>query len=201
MANILTPTEAATVLRTAEDDQNMLDLLPLVDAYIKNATGRDWVADDPVRPEAKSAARMLLVRWHEDPGGMAAGAALGFGLSAALVQLEALALTLETEDVPDEALAIAASFPAEGASEISVSANLVLIFNHEMASGAENNVSLQEAGGSPVTSANSLDVTGKILTVNPDTDLQAASSYRIVIDGVADVYGQTLTEEISFTTA
>jgi hypothetical protein len=89
---ILTPYEAATVLRLEEDDPNMLDLLVQVDAYIKNATGRDWAADTPILPEAKAAARMLLVRWHEDPGGMEAGAALGFGLSACLVQLEALAL-------------------------------------------------------------------------------------------------------------
>ena len=94
MANILTPAEAATVLRVAEDDQNMLDLLPQVDAYLEMASGRDWAADEPIRPEAKSAARMLLVRWYEDPGGMAAGSALGFGLQAAVVQLEALALSL-----------------------------------------------------------------------------------------------------------
>ena len=93
MASILTTAEAANVLRTTQDDQTMLDLLPQVDAYIKNATGRDWTLDTPISPEAKSAARMLLVRWHEDPGQMAAGT-LTFGLTAALVQLEAIALEL-----------------------------------------------------------------------------------------------------------
>lgn len=98
MANILTAAEAATVLRCDQADADMLQLLPSVDAYLKNATGRDWAADTPIRPEAKSAARMLLVRWHEDPGGMAAGSALGFGLSACLVQLEAVALQLAAEE-------------------------------------------------------------------------------------------------------
>lgn len=98
MANILTETEAANILRCAEDDPAMLDLLPQVDAYIAQATGRDWENDDPIPPEAKSAARMLLVRWHEDPGGMAAGAALGYGLAAVMAQLEALALTLAAEE-------------------------------------------------------------------------------------------------------
>ncbi len=93
---ILTTAEAANVLRCADDDPNMLMLLPQIDAYIEQATGHDWAADTVIREEAKSAARMLLVRWHEDPGGMAAGAALGFGLSAALTQLEALALRYVT---------------------------------------------------------------------------------------------------------
>ena len=94
MANILTPTEAANVLRTGEDDPTMLQLLPLVDSYVKNATGRDWAADSPVRPEAKAAAQMLLVMWHENPGMIGGQNALSFGLTAVLVQLEALALQL-----------------------------------------------------------------------------------------------------------
>src|SRR3972149_2124307 len=80
-AHILTEEEAAIVLRCAEDDPNMLELLPLVDAYLFQATGRDWVADEQIRPEAKSAARMLLVQWHENPGGIAAASGgRGFGV-------------------------------------------------------------------------------------------------------------------------
>lgn len=91
--NILTATEAATVLRCEETDQLMLDLLDQVDAYINNATGRDWTFDRTIRPEAKSAARILLVQAHEDPGAMAQPAdAMSWGLRANLVQLEAIAL-------------------------------------------------------------------------------------------------------------
>ncbi len=92
MANILSNSEAATALRCETTDADMLALLPLVDSYIKNATGHDWAADASIRSEAKSAARMLLVLWHENPGMVNSGNALGFGLSAALVQLEAIAL-------------------------------------------------------------------------------------------------------------
>ncbi len=92
MATILTPSEAANALRTTVDDPAMLDLLPQVDAYIRRATGRDWTTDTEILPEAKSAARLLLVRWHEDPGGMVDGSALSLGLIATLVQLEAIAL-------------------------------------------------------------------------------------------------------------
>jgi hypothetical protein len=71
----------------------MLDLLPQVDAYIKNATGRDWTTDETINPTAKAAARMLLVKWHEDPGMNATQAAsLAYGLTACLVQLEAMKL-------------------------------------------------------------------------------------------------------------
>ena len=93
MANILTTSEAATVLRCDITDADMLALLPLVDAYIKNATGHDWSADSQIRAEAKSAARMLLTLWHENPGMVTSGmTTLGFGLSAALTQLEAIGL-------------------------------------------------------------------------------------------------------------
>ncbi|PKN87781.1 MAG: hypothetical protein CVU46_03110 [Chloroflexi bacterium HGW-Chloroflexi-8] len=94
MANILTASEAGTVLRTASTDAAMLALLPLVDAYLKNATGHDWAADSPVRPEAKAAAQMLIVMWYENPAMIASGiSSLSFGLRAALVQLESIALS------------------------------------------------------------------------------------------------------------
>lgn len=92
MANILTASEAATVLRCASTDADMLALLPLVDAYLKKATGRDWAADAVIHPDAKAAARMLLVKWHEDPGQLAGGNSLDFGLRSILTQLEAISL-------------------------------------------------------------------------------------------------------------
>jgi hypothetical protein len=198
MANILTELEASVVLRCDDDDPNMLDLLPLVDGYIQFATGRNWTADSPIRPEAKAAARMLLVRWHEDPGGMAAGGALGYGLSAAMTQLEALALTLETTGTPDEPLAII-STNIDG--YMAVSANFVIVFNHVMAAGATSLVTLEDANLNIVASTNTLGVTAKIMTINPTNNLVAASSYTIVIDYAPDVFGQTLYKEIAFTTA
>jgi hypothetical protein len=101
MANILTINEAANAVRTVTTDPVLSDLLPLIDDYIEGATGRNWAADATIHPKAKNAARMLLVREFEDPGGMAAGAALGFGLRSVLSQLEALALSyVEVEGLP-----------------------------------------------------------------------------------------------------
>jgi hypothetical protein len=93
MTNILTSSEAAAVLRCGTDDPDMLALLPLVDAYIREATGHDWTTDSPIRAEAKSGARILITLWHENPGQIGSGlTSLGSGLTATLVQLEALAL-------------------------------------------------------------------------------------------------------------
>ena len=93
--SILTPTEAATVLRCETDDQNMLDLLDQVDAYIENATGWLWSQDAVINTTAKSAARMLLVQWYENPGQLGSESVLSFGLNAVLLQLKAEAVRLK----------------------------------------------------------------------------------------------------------
>lgn len=95
--SILTSSEAATVLRCESDDQNMLDLLPQVDAYIENATGWKWAEDEVINPTAKSAARMLLVQWHENPAQLGAEneMPLVFGLNSVLLQLKAEAARLK----------------------------------------------------------------------------------------------------------
>lgn len=201
MANILTAAEAANTLRCDETDPAMLDLLPSVDAYIRMATGRDWAADNPVRAEAKSAARMLLTMWHENPAMLGQAGSLSFGLQAALLQLETLALMLGSEPVPADALQIVSAFPSDGAVGVAVTANLVVIFNHEMAAAATTAATLRDGSGSTVTTTNSLDVTGKILMINPASSLAAASSYALEIDAAADRYGMTLTTTIRFETA
>jgi hypothetical protein len=191
--SILSQAEASTVLRCDQDDQNMIDLLPLVDGYIEMATGRDWSQDVRIRPEAKSAARMLLVRWHEDPGGMAAGSALGFGLTAALTQLEALALQLKTAGTPDEPLRLV-NTNIDG--YMAVDASFVLAFSYPMGSGATARVSL---GG--VTTINTLDVSGRVMTITPVAHLAPNTSYILMIDYAPDIYGRTLYREIAIITA
>ena len=93
MANILTAAEAATVLRTDATDQALVQLLPQIDAYLRHATGHDWSSDSTIHPVAQAAAQMLLVMWYENPGMLGQGITpLHFGLTAALVQLEAIGL-------------------------------------------------------------------------------------------------------------
>lgn len=199
---ILTSAEAANALKIDEDDENMLDLLAMVDAYIEQATGRDWAQDDPIDGRAKAAARMLLTQWHENPAMYATGlTSLAYGLSAVLTQLEALAVKLEKNGIPDETLEISASMPDDGEDYISTSITPILIFNHEMAAGATSAVALKTLAGAAVTTTNTLDVTNKIMTIAPAAALSAATNYQIVVTAAADVYGKTLTETLSFKTA
>jgi hypothetical protein len=67
-----------------------LALLPQIDTYIKDATGHDWTVDSPILDTAKSAARVLLVRWYEDPGRV--NDMPLHGISSLLTQLEVIAL-------------------------------------------------------------------------------------------------------------
>lgn len=96
---ILTALEGANVLRCEQTDPEMNNLLPLVDDYIKNATGRDWAADTTIDATAKSAARMLLVLWHENPGMVGNESSLNFGLRSVLAQLEAKAILIAESTV------------------------------------------------------------------------------------------------------
>jgi hypothetical protein len=97
MANLLTAGEGAAVLRVETTHADMLNLLPLVDDYIKDATGFDWVSLGTIPEKAKAAARMLLVMWFEDPGQAGGlGGMPPFGLVSVLAQLEALALRYKT---------------------------------------------------------------------------------------------------------
>ncbi len=93
MVNILTTAKAADVLKCEVDDPTMLAMLSGIDTYIKNGTGHDWTADSIIREEAKNAARIALVQWHEDPGmTLSEIRTLSLGFNACMVQLEAIAL-------------------------------------------------------------------------------------------------------------
>lgn len=197
---ILTTTEAANCLRCETTDANMLDLLPQVDAYITHATGRNWAADSPIESMAKASARMLLVMWHENPAMIGNVNSLSFGFAAALSILEAKALELEIRGIPSTGeLVVAMSMPGDGELNVAVGANLTLVFSEAMAAGVTSQVALTKAGVA-VTCVNSLDVTGKILTINPTGNLTAATEYEIVLTGATDQYGRTISETRRFST-
>lgn len=89
---ILTASQAANALRVPETDPRMVDLLPVIDAYIERATGRDWSQDATKNKIAVSVATMLLVQWYEDPGVMGGTNEMPHGITAHLTLLEAEAL-------------------------------------------------------------------------------------------------------------
>lgn len=104
---------------------------------------------------------------------------------------------------PDTASAPSAlsltSLPADNATGIAIGANVVLTFNNKIAS---YNVVMTKSDFTPVTTTNSFDTAGKILTINPNADLSASSSYAVILTNIKDIYGQTLADQvINFTTA
>ena len=97
------------------------------------------------------------------------------------------------------ALALTTSVPADAATAIVVSANIVLTFNNKI---LEESIVLTTQAGVIVPFARSWDVNRKILTIDPTANLTAATSYNIVVAGVADIYNQTLAPVVrKFTTA
>lgn len=67
----------------------MLQLLPLVDEYLKNATGHDWASDGTIHNAAITAAGMLLIHWYDNPAMVGQAPVTVRGT---LLQLEAEAL-------------------------------------------------------------------------------------------------------------
>lgn len=87
---ILTQSEALDILRmNSSGGSSALDIaLAAIDEYLKEATGHDWAADDPIDAEAKAAATMMLVQWHENPGMIGAEGTLAYGLDNVIAHLQ-----------------------------------------------------------------------------------------------------------------
>ena len=98
------------------------------------------------------------------------------------------------------AVALSTIVPADGAPSIAIDASIVITFNNAIASNA---IALFDGTtGNVVACTSAWDATKKIITITPDADLTAATSYIVSVAGVVDVYGQALaTVGKNFTTA
>ena len=110
---------------------------------------------------------------------------------------------------PDEVAAIfketapsaltVSSDPADEETSVLVSDNIVLTFNNKI---VQENIFVTSSVGAIIPVTKTLDVTGKILTINPNADLSAATMYLVNIVGVVDIHNQTLAPSVvNFTTA
>ncbi len=108
---------------------------------------------------------------------------------------------VQTPDaVAPSSLALSSSDPTDGASAQAVSKTITLTFNNALPAGEIYHVVVAKADGTVVVCTNSLDTAKKVMTVNPDANLDAASTYIVAI-GVTDIYGDTLQTAINFATA
>jgi phi13 family phage major tail protein len=101
---------------------------------------------------------------------------------------------------PPSALSLSSSDPTDGATGVAVDKTITLTFNNALQADAINNVVLSKADGTLVACTNSLDTTKKIMTVNPDASMSAATVHIVAI-GVIDIYGQDLQVVVNFTTS
>lgn len=89
--------------------------------------------------------------------------------------------------------------PADDATAIGVSDNIVLTFNNKV---NKESILVTSSTGTLINVSKTWDVTGKILTINPASDLAAATMYLVNLVGVVDIYNQSLAPAvINFTTA
>lgn len=105
----------------------------------------------------------------------------------------------ETASAPSFTLS---SVPADAATGVVVSSNMVLTFSNELAPNSENGIMLTTAAGVPVAVARTINSARLIVTLNPTSNLSGTTEYLIIVPGVKDVYGQTLADTVvNFTTA
>lgn len=98
------------------------------------------------------------------------------------------------------ALALSSSVPTDNATGISVSADQTLTFNNALQSDATDRIVISKADGTKAAATITIDTTKKIITVNPDSSLSSSTVYLITY-AVEDIYGQTLSGVVNFTTA
>ncbi len=94
------------------------------------------------------------------------------------------------------------SVPADAATSVAVTADVVLTFSNALRGGAEDAIILTSAAGVPVVCARTINSTRKVVTLNPSASLSASTEYLVIVPGVVDVHGQSLANTvINFTTA
>lgn len=93
--------------------------------------------------------------------------------------------------------------PVDGATGVSVSANIVLTFSNALVYGAENSIILVRADTqAPIACARTIDAARKVVTLDPSSNLTAAKQYLVIVAGVTSIHGQTLADTVvDFTTA
>lgn len=97
-------------------------------------------------------------------------------------------------------LALSSSDPVDGAAAVAVDKTATLTFNNKLTAAAVNNVVIVKADGVVAAAAVTIDAAGKVITVNPNPNLSAGSTY-IITYAVVDIYGQALSGAVNFATA
>lgn len=96
------------------------------------------------------------------------------------------------------ALALSTILPADDAADVAKNTNITLTFNNKI---LRESVVVTTAAGLLIETAKSWDTAGKVLTLNPNSDLAGSTGHIVTIGGVVDIYNQVLAPEVTnFTT-
>lgn len=145
-----------------------------------------------INNEEEFAAYRAILHWPEEPTSQVYSRATKFNFEPYFFILESTS--------PD-ALVLDSSDPTDGATSVAVSKTCTLTFNNALVHQAVYNTALfKPSDGSVIASTITLDATRKIVTVNPDASLSAATDYLLVY-ALVDVYGQNLAGAVNFQTA
>lgn len=87
------------------------------------------------------------------------------------------------------ALALSTITPADDATNVAVTANIVLTFNNKI---SKESIIVADADGGIIAGSKTFDVTGKILTFDPTVNLANDMVYIVTVGGVSDIYNQSL---------
>jgi len=91
--------------------------------------------------------------------------------------------------------------PADAATGVAVSVSPTLTFNNALRTGVTG-IQMVSAAGAVVAGTITIDATAKIVTIDPTSNLSAATKYIITVSGATDIYGQALAlSAYDFTTA
>ncbi|WP_228155927.1 Ig-like domain-containing protein [Poseidonibacter lekithochrous] len=112
-------------------------------------------------------------------------------------------ISFTTQDAPDlTAPQVLSSNPTTGDSDIGISSNITVTFNEEIADYNSSTVILRKDLDDTVISS-ILTYNNKVLMINPNSDLEEATSYKLILNtGLKDSSNNSLKNdiEITFTT-
>lgn len=86
--------------------------------------------------------------------------------------------------------------PADAATGVAVASNITLTFNNALAGNAENGIILTTAAGVVKACARTINAARTVVTLDPTTNLAGSTTYLVIVPGVTDIYGQTLTDVV-----
>lgn len=101
--------------------------------------------------------------------------------------------TIFDEPAPS-ALALVSILPDHEDTDVALTSTIKLTFNNKIKTEM---VTITSSDGDLVTVARAWDSTGKVLTLTPASNLEAATTYLVTILGVADIYNQSLAPSVT----